>query len=203
MFTGIILHHGYIVKIISKSDSMELIIKSDLLHEDVKIGDSIAINGVCLTVTKFDESMCYFDVMNETFNSTTLSKVQINEIVNLEPALRINDRIGGHLLSGHVDGIGTITSISPSTNSYNINIEMNKQLIKHIVHKGSIAIDGISLTVFNVDEASINVSIIPHTWNNTNLKFKKISDSVNIENDLIAKYVANFVKHNKNLDCLK
>lgn len=189
MFTGIIEEVGKIKKITKTSSGILLIISANKVLQDCKIGDSIAVNGICLTVTKFDSNSFSVDVMNETVKKTSLSKLSQNTCLNLERAMLINSRFGGHIVSGHIDGIGTICEIKKDGIASIFKINTSKEITKYIINKGSITIDGISLSVVGVNDVSFTVSIIPHTMFVTNLGHKKVGDIVNLENDCIAKYV--------------
>lgn len=194
MFTGIIEELGTIQAIKTVKDSQQLTIGCKHILTDVKLGDSIAVNGVCLTVTKFDINSFNVDVMPETYHNTSLAHITINSQVNLERALAIGGRLGGHFVSGHVDGIGKIIAISPNNNAINYEIALHDNLLKYCLPKGSIAIDGTSLTIFAVNDNSIRLSLIPHTIANTILGQKKVGDIVNIENDMLGKYVVNLIE---------
>ena len=196
MFTGIIEEIGHIKKIATKNESMELLINATKILEDIKLGDSIAINGVCLTVTDFDKDFFSVDVMPETFRATSMSALTVGSPLNLEPALVIGDRIGGHFVTGHVDGVAKITEITHIDNAINYILEMDTKLIKHCIFRGSIAVDGISLTIFGVTDNKIQLSLIPHTVTNTILGNKKVGDKVNIECDMLSKHVANLIGKN-------
>ncbi|WPL38685.1 riboflavin synthase [Malacoplasma iowae] len=189
MFTGIIEEVGKIKKITKTSSGILLTISANKVLQDCKIGDSIAVNGICLTVTKFDSNSFSVDVMNETVKKTSLSKLSQNTCLNLERAMLINSRFGGHIVSGHIDGIGTICEIKKDGIASIFKINTSKEITKYIINKGSITIDGISLTVVGVNDVSFTVSIIPHTMFVSNLGHKKVGDIVNLENDCIAKYV--------------
>ena len=191
MFTGIIESIGIIENISKGANSSVLHIKPVSSHilEDTKIGDSIATNGVCLTVTSKDSSKFTADVMSETMRVTSLSKLTIGDKVNIERALALKDRLGGHIVSGHIDGIGHILEIKKEDISTWITIKSDKKILKYIIMRGSITIDGISLTVAELVDDCFKVSIIPHTASGTTLLSKKIGDIVNLENDVIAKYV--------------
>lgn len=189
MFTGIIEEVGKIKNISKTSSGILLTISADKVLRDCNLGDSIAVNGICLTVTKFDNDSFTVDVMNETVRKTTLYKLTQNSYVNLERAMLINSRFGGHIVSGHIDGTGTISDIKKDGIAFIYKINTTKEITKYIINKGSITIDGISLTVVSVSDTSFTVSIIPHTMTITNLGKKKIGDMVNLENDCIAKYV--------------
>ena len=189
MFTGIIEEVGKIKNISKTSSGILLTISADKVLRDCNLGDSIAVNGICLTVTKFDNDSFTVDVMNETVRKTTLYKLTQNSYVNLERAMLVNSRFGGHIVSGHIDGTGTISDIKKDGIAFIYKINTTKEITKYIINKGSITIDGISLTVVSVSDTSFTVSIIPHTMTVTILGKKKIGDMVNLENDCIAKYV--------------
>ncbi|MBE0651297.1 MAG: riboflavin synthase [Bacteroidales bacterium] len=189
MFTGIIEETGSIRQISRGSKSVKLTIEASLVLEDTRVGDSISTNGICLTVVEMDGRSFTVDVMAETLRRTSLNRLTTGSRVNLERALRLSDRLGGHLLSGHVDGLGVIREITTEDIARVINIDTTPDLLRYIVAKGSIAIDGISLTVVAVDERAFSVSIIPHTATVTTLLDKQPGDAVNLETDMIAKYV--------------
>jgi len=193
MFTGIIEGLGTISGIKPSGQSRRMAINADYELDNTKIGDSIAVNGACLTVVSFTEKRFEVDVSPETVTKTTLGKAKMGDRVNLERALRISDRIDGHLVSGHIDGIGAIKSKKTQENAIIINFNIKESIAYYIIKKGSIAVDGISLTVNECDNVSFQVSIIPHTAKLTTLGFKKVSDSVNVETDIIGKYVERFV----------
>lgn len=189
MFTGIIEEIGTIAKIQKQGEFAVLTIKANKVLQDVQLGDSIAVNGVCLTVTEFSPNHFCADVMAETLRRTSLAEVTLNSPVNLERAMAANGRFGGHIVSGHIDGTGTIESITPADNAVWYRIKTVPAIMRYIIEKGSITIDGISLTVVHCDAESFRVSIIPHTIANTNLGSKKVGSVVNLENDVIGKYV--------------
>lgn len=189
MFTGLIEEIGRVQSIVKSTKSARITINARKVLEEVKLGDSISTNGVCLTVTEFSSSSFVVDVMAETMRRSNLHKLSTGDEVNLERALRLGDRLGGHLVSGHIDGVGTIASYENEDNAVWVTIETPPEVLKYIVQKGSIAIDGISLTVAYVDEAVFKVSIIPHTKDVTTLLRKKAGDVVNLECDMIGKYV--------------
>jgi len=197
MFTGIIEGSGTISGIKPSGQSRRMAIDADYELDNTKIGDSIAVNGACLTVVSFSGRRFEVDVSPETVVKTTLGKAKIGDSVNLERALRISDRIDGHLVSGHIDGIGTIKSIKTEENAIIITFNIPESVAYYIIKKGSVAVDGISLTVNECDHESFQVSIIPHTAKLTTFGFKKISDSVNVETDMIGKYVERFVTQSK------
>ena len=197
MFTGIIEGTGTISGIKPAGQSRRMAINADYELDNTKIGDSIAVNGACLTVVSFSGKRFEVDLSPETVVKTTLGKAKIGDSVNLERALCISDRIDGHLVSGHIDGIGTIKSRKTEENAIIITFNIPESVSYYIIKKGSVAVDGISLTVNECDHESFQVSIIPHTAKLTTLGFKKISDSVNVETDMIGKYVERFVTQTK------
>ncbi len=197
MFTGIIEEVGRIEAISYGISSAQIKIKASKVLEDVKVGDSICVNGICLTVTSFQPGSFTADVMHETLNRTGLSTLENGSPVNLERAMLANGRFGGHIVSGHIDGTGSIASISPDDNAIWFEIKTSPKILYYIVEKGSITIDGISLTVAKVSEESFSISAIPHTVSETNLRDKKVGSLVNLECDVIGKYVEHFVKNEK------
>nr|WP_297937272.1 riboflavin synthase [uncultured Lachnoclostridium sp.] len=196
MFTGIIEEIGLIKGISKGSTSARLHIEATKIMSNVKLGDSIAVNGVCLTVCSLTSSSFEADVMNETLQRTSLGCLARGSQVNLERAMAANGRFGGHIVSGHIDGTGTIESFVKDGIATIASISTTPQITHYIIEKGSIAIDGTSLTVTEVhfDQNTFSVSLIPHTKENTILLSKKIGDAVNLENDIIAKYLERFVK---------
>lgn len=190
MFTGIIEDKGKLIKRIKiDDDSYRLKIKSILVTNDVKIGDSIAVNGICLTMTNIKDDVFEVEVMPETISRTSLAQVKEQSDVNLERALKLNDRLGGHIVSGHIDGTGELISIVHDGIADIYTIETTSQISRYIVEKGSIAIDGVSLTVLSVINNTFEVSLIPHTLETTNLSTKHVGDLVNLENDYLSKYI--------------
>ena len=185
MFTGIIEETGQL----KNFDGGKIEISCTKILSDIKIGDSIATNGVCLTVTDFGENFFSADVMPETLRKTSLSDLNSSGIVNLERALKVGDRLGGHIVSGHIDGVGKILNIRPEGNAIFITLTAEKNLLKQIAAKGSVALDGISLTVVDATEENFSVSMIPHTREVTNFKFKRVGSLINIETDVLAKYI--------------
>ncbi len=194
MFTGIIEEIGTVKAIRKGSTAIQLSVASKLVNEDLKIGDSINTNGVCLTVTAFDENSFTVDVMPETMSRTGFRQIQTGTKVNLERAVRLSDRLGGHLVSGHIDGSGKIMNSWKDENAIWYRISADPDILRYIVVKGSVAIDGISLTVAKVEKNTFDVSVIPHTQSQTNLTGRKTGDLVNIECDLIGKYVEKLFK---------
>lgn len=189
MFTGIIEETGLIREISRSSKSAKIRIEASKVLEGTKQGDSISTNGICLTVVEMDKNTFSVDVMAETLRKTNLDKLSIGNRINLERALKLGDRLGGHFLSGHIDGLGVISKIVTEDIARVITINTGQDLLKYIIPKGSIAIDGISLTVVSVDNKSFKVSIIPYTAAGTTLLDKKTGSSVNLETDMIAKYI--------------
>jgi len=190
MFTGIIQAIGSIQEVHSSDNGVVLKINSNNLDiSDSKIGESIAVNGVCLTATQVSDNSFTADVSNETINCTTFSDLLIGDSVNLEKSLRINQGIDGHLVSGHVDGIGKVQSINKDGDSSRIKILVEGDIIKYIAKKGSICINGVSLTVNSVEDNIFDVNIVPHTFSVTTLRNLSVESNVNLEIDLIARYV--------------
>jgi riboflavin synthase len=198
MFTGIIEEIGKIKEIVNKGKTLELNISAAEITSKINNGDSIAVNGVCLTVTYFDKSGFRADVSPETYKITNLRYLKFNDSVNLETALTLSKPLGGHIVSGHVDKIAKILKIENITDFIKITVEIPAGLRKYMIQKGSIAVDGISLTINEVSDNSFNLMIIPHTLKNTTLLFKKVGDYVNLEVDIVGKYVENFLKFNEN-----
>lgn len=203
MFSGIVEELGVVKKITTNRQSMQLVIGALAVLGDVKLGDSIAVNGVCLTVTKCSTNEFEVDVMPETYNATSLKRLKSQNRVNLESALRFNAHVGGHFVTGHVDGVGIIKSITTHDNALNYTIELEKELIKYCIYKGSIAVDGTSLTIFDVSGNTIRLSLIPHTITNSVLGIKKIGDLVNIECDMLGKYVVNMIDKSNSIGITK
>lgn len=189
MFTGIIEEVGTIESIKKGANSAVITIRADKVMEDLKLGDSVAMNGVCLTAASISGHSYSVDVMHETLNRTNLGELKGGSRVNLERAMQANGRFGGHIVAGHVDGTGRIRSMRKDDNAVWITVDTSSEVLKYIIDKGSITIDGISLTVARVDNRSFSVSVIPHTGVNTTLLEKKAGDTVNLENDMVGKYV--------------
>lgn len=189
MFTGIVEEIGVIQRIEQNNLSSTMTIKASKVLEDTVIGDSIAVNGTCLTVTGMGSGYFQADIMAETVRRTGFANFKPGTKVNLERALTLNKRLGGHIVSGHIDGCGTVVDMREEENAVWVTIEAKREILKGIIEKGSIAIDGISLTVAYVDEHIFKVSIIPHTGEETTLLDRKPGDLVNLECDMIGKYV--------------
>ncbi|MFB4163500.1 riboflavin synthase [Alteribacillus sp. JSM 102045] len=190
MFTGIIEEKGVINKMQETDEAMILKIQANTVMDGIRLGDSISVNGVCLTVTSFESNHFTVDVMPETMRSTSLRTLTEGAKINLERAMPADGRFGGHFVTGHVDTTGIIKTITPYENAYYINIELPEKIMPYIMLKGSVAVDGISLTVFGADEENkiLTISIIPHTWQETILSEKSSGDPVNIEADMLMKY---------------
>lgn len=199
MFTGIIEEIGIVRNIKKGTKSAHLIVQCEKIYEGLKPGDSVSTNGVCLTVTTITNSSFTADVMNETLSKSSLGSLTIASRVNLERAMPANGRFGGHLVSGHIDGTGKITSIKKDDIAIWYTIKASPKVMHYIVEKGSVAIDGISLTVAKVTHDSFLVSIIPHTAGETTLSEKNIGNLVNLENDIVGKYIEKFSQSNHSI----
>ena len=193
MFTGIIEEIGYVNNVKKGTASAILTIQAEKVLEGTHIGDSIAVNGVCLTVTGIYDNTFTADVMHETLNRSSLGKLVSGSAVNLERAMAADGRFGGHIVSGHIDGTGKVAAITKDDNAIWYQIKTDSGILKYIVEKGSVAIDGISLTVAKTDSQSFSVSIIPHTAGATTLSLRKAGDVVNLENDIVGKYIEKFI----------
>lgn len=189
MFTGIVEEVGTIEQLQRGRASATLTIRASQILEDMKLGDSIAVNGVCLTVTSFHKNCFTADIMHETLNRSSLSAVQNGSHVNLERAMMAGGRFGGHIVSGHVDGVGRITDIRRDDTAVWYTVQAAPSILRYIVEKGSVAIDGISLTVAKLYSDCFQISAIPHTVRATVLSERRVGDTVNLENDMIGKYV--------------
>ena len=196
IFTGIVEETGKIESVANGNKSAIITIIADKVLKGTKIGDSIAVNGVCLTVTSISGNKFTADVMAETIRRSSLGTLKHGSKVNLERAMAADGRFGGHIVSGHIDGTGTICSLEREDNAVWVEIETPDKLLKYIVEKGSIAIDGISLTVASLTDDSFSVSVIPHTGEETTLLAKKPGDIVNLENDIVGKYVDRLMNFN-------
>ena len=196
MFTGLIKDVGRIQNIVTNTEGKVFTIKTKLT-KNIAIDDSVATNGVCLTATKVSEDTFTAQAVAVTLQKTTLGKLKVGDPVNLELALRLMDRLGGHLVQGHVGGVGSLRSIKKLGDNYEMAFSCDPKLFRYFIAEGSIALDGISLTLARVEESQFTVSIIPHTFENTSLGIKKIGDLVNIEVDMMAKYLENFMRFDK------
>lgn len=193
MFTGIIEEIGEIAAVKNGAKSCTLSIAGSLIFDDLKIGDSVAVNGVCLTATSINGNIFTADVMAETMRRSSLGTLKNGSKVNLERAMSANGRFGGHIVSGHIDGVGFVQSLVREDNAVWVTITADDAVMRYIVEKGSVAIDGISLTVAKVFKDAFSVSVIPHTGSETTLLSKKSGDRVNLECDIIGKYVEKLI----------
>jgi riboflavin synthase len=198
MFTGIIEELGKVVAIEQQPDAIRLTIEGPKVVSDVHRGDSISVCGTCLTAVEFDDRTFTADVMHETLRLTSLSEVKVGDVVNLERAMTAATRFGGHVVQGHVDGVGQIISREPSENWEWVRVRIPRELMKYVVLKGSITIDGVSLTVNEVGEDHIGLSLIPETLNLTTLGSKKPGDKVNVEADIMAKHIERLLEARNN-----
>jgi len=197
MFTGIIEDLALVRALDKKAQGATLEVESKKCSPDAKIGDSISVNGACLTITKIIGNQLFFDVSNETICRSSLKELKANDMVNLERALRADGRLGGHFVTGHIDTTAKISAKSKKGDFIEIRIEIPKPFVPFFIEKGSVAVDGISLTVNSVDENFFNVAIIPQTISHTTLKVKQEGDSVNIETDIFAKYIHKYINGTK------
>lgn len=193
MFTGIIEGLGTIREIRSSARETRLAVEADFAMESTRIGDSVSINGVCLTVVRREGRRFSADVSPETLARTTFRKARAGERVNLERALRFSDRLDGHLVAGHVDGTGRITGLRKAANAWIVDVTAAPALLRYMIEKGSVAVDGISLTINRIEADRFQVSVIPHTAKVTTVGLKKLEDEVHIEADMIGKYVERFL----------
>lgn len=190
MFTGIIEEMGKVKRIRQNSaQAFEFDIEANQVMEDIKLGDSISVDGICLTVTKFNKNSFQVDVMPETVKATSIKKLNKDSEVNLERAMLASTRLGGHFVTGHVDGVGEIIDKKRAENAIYYTLEIPSDLNKYLINKGSVTIDGISLTVFGINKQKLTISLIPHTVEHTVLGKKVVGDLVNLECDLLAKHV--------------
>ncbi len=192
MFTGLIEEVGKVQSIRNGVNSAQITINANKILEDVKLGDSISTNGVCLTVINYTKYTFTVDVMPETMRRSNLKSLKQGSSVNLERALKLGDRLGGHIVSGHIDGVGYVKSVEEEDNATWITIKTSSDILKYIIKKGSIAVDGTSLTVAYVDDEIFKVSIIPLTKEETTLLSKKTGEEVNLECDMVGKYIEKF-----------
>lgn len=198
MFTGIVEEIGIVKSLEFKANGAKIVIGCQKVIGDVKIGDSIAIDGVCQTVIAFNSSEFSAEISDETLKVTTLGNLKSGNTVNLERALTLSSRLGGHIVSGHVDCMGKFINIEKLSDFYNLQFEISEEQEKYVVYKGSITINGVSLTVANIVDNIVSVAIIPHTYNNTSLKDLKLGQDVNIETDILGKYVEKFLSAKDN-----
>lgn len=197
MFTGIVEEAGVIEKIAPAQKSIEMTVRANVCGRGVKIGDSVAVNGCCLTVVKISprgkSRLIQFDLLQESWNRTNFQFAKPGSLVNLERSLRANGELGGHFVTGHVDGLGKIIRWERSGKDHVLDIAASPEVMRYIIFKGSIAVDGISLTVAGVEKKSFRIWIIPHTFEVTALRERKLGDAVNLEADLLGKYVERFL----------
>ena len=199
MFTGIIDHNGEIIKITKKRNKdISIFVLTRFKSKDIKLGSSICCNGVCLTVCKIkklkNKLELSFDVSNETINCTNFSKLKIGSKINLEKSLRMGDEISGHFVFGHVDEVSKLLTIKRIKGSHQLKFSKSKKLSKYIAKKGSIAVDGVSLTINSTDSKSFSVNIVPYTWEHTNFNKLKVNSLINVEVDMLARYVSQNLK---------
>ncbi len=193
MFTGLVADLGQVIDVERSDGGVRLRVESDLTRELAE-GDSVAVNGVCLTATAVDRGAFSTDVMNETLKLSSLAEIATGSPVNLELAMRLTDRLGGHMVQGHVDGVGTVTSVTADGFSRRVTIDAPPGVLRYVVHKGSITVDGVSLTVSGLDSRSFTVSLIPETLERTNLGRAEPGTTVNLEVDVLAKYVERLIQ---------
>ena len=199
MFTGIVEEMGAITVMNKSLSGAKLTILASTVMSDLKIGDSVSVNGICLTVVSRSERDFSVEVSPETLSVTTLGGFAVGMPVNLERAMRLNERIGGHLVAGHVDGVGRIRSRQQDANAIVLSIDAPQEILRYCVAKGSITVDGISLTINSISEQGFSVAIIPHTAKVTILGLKQVNDTVNLESDLIGKYVERLLQERSQL----
>ncbi|MGW9991770.1 riboflavin synthase [Staphylococcus capitis] len=197
MFTGIVEEIGIVQQVRSEKSVRTLEIKANRILEDMHIGDSISVNGACLTVIDFNDTAFSVQVIKGTENKTYLADLQRQAEVNLERAMSGNGRFGGHFVLGHVDELGTISKVNESANSKIISIKTSKNVLNQMVQQGSITVDGVSLTVFDLHETTFDIHLIPETRKSTILSDKKVGDAVHLETDVLFKYVENIMNHQK------
>ncbi len=192
MFTGIIEGMGTVLKIQKNTknrSAVQVLVDLGKHSKGLKIGQSVALNGVCLSVTNISKNKCNFEIINETIKKTDLGNLKVGGKVNIERSLVVGDRLEGHFVLGHVDGVGTIQKIEKKPKEVKLWFQIPKKLVKYVVKKGSIALDGISLTVVDVNSNMASVCLIPHTMKITNFNSKKVGDKINIETDILGKYI--------------
>lgn len=189
MFTGIIEHVGVVAALIRGNNSAKMAVSAPKVFEEVKVGDSVAVNGVCLTATHVRRNFAEFDLSSETLNKTTLGNLKIGDKVNLERALPLSGRLGGHLVAGHVDGIAEVKNKVIAGDGFDLYLSIPSELLRYLVTKGPVAIDGVSLTIADFRDGLLRISVVPHTAKSTTIGTLGIGDKVNIEVDLISKYI--------------
>jgi riboflavin synthase len=200
LFTGLIVEMGEVVSLVKKDNGARLSLKANTLARDAVLGDSISVNGTCLTVVEIKGDALSFDLSGETLQSTNIGQLKIKDRVNLEPALRLDAKLGGHFVTGHIDGVGKIKSKTRTGDVYKVVITTEDRIAGFLVEKGSVAVDGISLTVVDVFKDGFSIVIIPHTVGLTTIGFKGPGDAVNIEVDILGKYVSKFLSKGRDTD---
>lgn len=189
MFTGLVEEKGKLLKIIPMGEGLRFVFEAALVAQDMQIGSSISVNGCCLTVVNLDNNQFSVDAIEETLSKTNLGNLSTDSYVNLERPLKADARLGGHFVLGHVDTTGIIEKVTELSNSHFMTISFKPEFAKYLIYVGSVAIDGVSMTVARLDENKFSVGIIPHTWKETVFSEKKIGDQVNLEFDVLGKYV--------------
>lgn len=197
MFTGIIEHLGKVKQVKLQASSAIIVVDIGPLSDDVNPGDSIAINGACLTVTQIKDSEVYFDVSTETLNKTTIGRLKTSDNVNIERSLKMGDKLGGHFVTGHVDGVGVINKVENEPGQCTVWFSVSEELTNMMIKKGSVAVDGISLTIVEIRDGLFSVALIPYTLEATTLGFKKVGQKVNIETDMLGKWVKRILTVNE------
>lgn len=197
MFTGIVEEIGRVRSIREKSGGLSILIESNSIPDDLKVGDSVAVNGACLTCAKLESYGFWADVSKETLDKTNLKFASVGEYLNLERALRLSDRLSGHIVLGHVDCTARLLSVKNTGEFYILRVELPKEIKNYVILKGSVCIDGISLTIASLTESYFEIAVIPHTFENTTLKFRKSAYKLNIEADYFGKYIENYLKNLK------
>lgn len=196
MFTGIIEEIGKIKQIVPIAGGKSLLIECGKVLEDISVNDSICVDGVCLTAIKLESSGFWVDAVGATLDKSTFAEIKLFAPVNLERSMRLNDRLGGHLVQGHVNGVGIVSDIKKLGENYLLVVEVPAELEKYLIKEGSITIDGISLTIADLKKNLVTISIIPHTWQNTTIQYKNSGSKVNVEIDILAKYVEKLLNGN-------
>ena len=189
MFTGLVEEKGRVVSFERAAEAWRLVVAAELVGRDAAVGDSIAVNGCCLTLARQEGTELSFDVLEETRRLTNFATLRPGALVNLERSLRFAGKVGGHFVTGHIDALGTIETFEPRGKDHLLRVQVPADCTRHIVHKGSIAVEGISLTIAEVDDTSFSVWLIPHTLASTNLREKRVGDALNLEFDLLGKHV--------------
>lgn len=197
MFTGIIEHLGKVKQVKLQASSAIIVVDVGTLSDDVNPGDSIAINGACLTVTQIKDSEVYFDVSTETLSKTTIGGLKTSDNINIERSLKMGDKLGGHFVTGHVDGVGVINKVENEPGQCTVWFSVSEELTNMMIKKGSVAVDGISLTIVEIREGLFSVALIPYTLEATTLGFKKAGQKVNIETDMLGKWVKRILTVNE------